>query len=185
MHSILWASILASAGVAVVTTLLVEYLAKPWLEARKDRILEKDRERREGIKDLQRCLLLIARLRGHADKDADVEIPEEYQSPFWAELSERMVNAYEALDPPESVLLEFAYLMTGIEAYAHRVRHGRSREEVSKDLEPASNIMLLFYESFSTPRWRLRIRRNLEIRILSLSGSFKVGTSEESDRLSN
>jgi hypothetical protein len=33
MHSVLWASILASAGVALVTTLLVEYLAKPWLEA--------------------------------------------------------------------------------------------------------------------------------------------------------
>jgi hypothetical protein len=44
MHSILWASILASAGVALVTTLLVEYLAKPGLEARKDRIIENRRE---------------------------------------------------------------------------------------------------------------------------------------------
>src|SRR5437016_5681134 len=35
MHSILWASLLASAGVALVTTLLIEYLAKPGLEARR------------------------------------------------------------------------------------------------------------------------------------------------------
>lgn len=52
MHSILWASILASAGVAVVTTLAIEYLAKPGLEARKDRILEKRREQRAAINEM-------------------------------------------------------------------------------------------------------------------------------------
>ena len=52
MHLVLWASLLASAGVAAVTTLLVEYLAKPWLEARKDRILDKGRQQRTALNDI-------------------------------------------------------------------------------------------------------------------------------------
>jgi hypothetical protein len=63
MHSFLWASILASAAVAVVTTLLVEYLAKPWLEVRKDRILEKDRQRRDSIKVIKESYMLRLNLR--------------------------------------------------------------------------------------------------------------------------
>ena len=42
MSSVLW----ASAAVAASTTLLIEYAAKPWLEVRKDRILEEHRRRR-------------------------------------------------------------------------------------------------------------------------------------------
>jgi hypothetical protein len=41
-----WTPILSSAVTAVFVTLLVEYLAKPRLEARKDRILEGMRARR-------------------------------------------------------------------------------------------------------------------------------------------
>jgi hypothetical protein len=60
MHTVLWASIFASAGVALVTTLLIEYFAKPGLEARKDRILEDRRDQRNALKDLR----LYARLAG-------------------------------------------------------------------------------------------------------------------------
>jgi hypothetical protein len=62
MHSILLASILASAGVALVTTLLVEYLAKPWLEARKERILDKSRQRRAALTNFLRTINLANRL---------------------------------------------------------------------------------------------------------------------------
>ena len=37
MHSLLWASVGVSAGAAVVTTVLIDFLFKPGLEARKDR----------------------------------------------------------------------------------------------------------------------------------------------------
>lgn len=43
------ATILTSAGVAGTVTLLVEYAAKPHLEARKERILDRHRRRRETI----------------------------------------------------------------------------------------------------------------------------------------
>ncbi|MGH3464906.1 MAG: hypothetical protein ACRDP9_25855 [Kribbellaceae bacterium] len=40
----------------MVTTLLLEYLAKPRLEVRKDRILEADRKRRALLDDLHHCM---------------------------------------------------------------------------------------------------------------------------------
>lgn len=55
MHSVSWPSILASALVALVVTLIVEYLAKPRLEARKDRIIEYNRDRRATLKRLSRA----------------------------------------------------------------------------------------------------------------------------------
>jgi hypothetical protein len=49
-------TILTSAGVAGVVTLVIEYLAKPTLEARKDRILAHDRARREAAAELLSAL---------------------------------------------------------------------------------------------------------------------------------
>jgi hypothetical protein len=58
MHSVSWPSILASALVALVVTLVVEYLAKPGLEARKDRIIEYNREQRAALRDIRRAAYL-------------------------------------------------------------------------------------------------------------------------------
>ncbi len=49
---------------ALLTTLIVEYFAKPWLDARKERILEDHRHRRE----LQRLLISLAVHRGVVEK---------------------------------------------------------------------------------------------------------------------
>jgi hypothetical protein len=53
---ILWASILASAVVAGFVTVVIEYLAKPRLEARKERILDAYRQKREAIRNLRRAV---------------------------------------------------------------------------------------------------------------------------------
>lgn len=109
-HSILWASILASAGVALVTTLLVEYLAKPWLEVRKDRILEKNQEQRHALKDLRRSAFLARRLYDfHSMETPDIgEHTTELLSALdgeahkmVADLEEHTANAYEFKDVPE------------------------------------------------------------------------------------
>jgi hypothetical protein len=71
------ASILASAGVALVTTLLVEYLAKPSLEVRKDRILETNRDKRKAIKGIWQVHCLLGELQLNK-KHAPFEIPKEY-----------------------------------------------------------------------------------------------------------
>jgi hypothetical protein len=53
---------LLSAGVAAFITLVIEYFAKPGLEARKDRILSSHRRRREAIDRFDDALFLIGRL---------------------------------------------------------------------------------------------------------------------------
>ncbi len=50
-----WRTVLISAAVAAVTTLLIEYLAKPRLEARKERIVKRQRLRRQLKADLTRA----------------------------------------------------------------------------------------------------------------------------------
>lgn len=86
MHSTLWASIFASAVVAVVTTLLVEYLAKPGLEARKERILESKRERRTALKNIDRATYLAGRIIavevGGLDPCTGQESPRQLEYPY-------------------------------------------------------------------------------------------------------
>jgi hypothetical protein len=129
MHSVLWASIFASAGVAVATILLVEYLAKPGLEARKERILERARERRVGLNDIWRCLHSAARLQAYTDEASEGQIPVEHVNTIAAELSENMVNACEALDAPESFAEEWAQVSAKAEITAQAFRPGGSRKE--------------------------------------------------------
>jgi hypothetical protein len=57
--SALSASLIASAAVAIATTLVVEYAAKPTLEARKERILDKARSSRTLLTQL---LMLESRI---------------------------------------------------------------------------------------------------------------------------
>lgn len=49
--------LLTAAITALFTTLVVEYLAKPWLDARKERIVEAHRERREVQRGLTRLAM--------------------------------------------------------------------------------------------------------------------------------
>jgi hypothetical protein len=65
-HSVVWASVIASVFFAAFVTLLIEYFAKPGLEARKERILENRREQRTAIKNAKRAAYLADRLR-HTD----------------------------------------------------------------------------------------------------------------------
>jgi hypothetical protein len=47
-----WQSLVASAVVAALTTLLIEFTAKPYLEARKDKIVRRARDRDESLRAL-------------------------------------------------------------------------------------------------------------------------------------
>ncbi|WP_146159621.1 hypothetical protein [Allonocardiopsis opalescens] len=62
-------TVLIPAAVAVCTTLLVEYFAKPWLEARKERILEAHRARREAAAVGRRIYFDLGRLEDPVPED--------------------------------------------------------------------------------------------------------------------
>jgi hypothetical protein len=121
MHSsqhsqILWASIVASAAVAALVTLLVEYLAKPQLEARKERILEKNQQRRTALLGLRRIANLPQRIAFYKVAEALGEFASsEDDAPPAADGRERMhiaimeaqdllVTAFELLAPSSSYL---------------------------------------------------------------------------------
>jgi hypothetical protein len=99
LHSILWASILASAGVALVTTLLVEYLARPGFEARKKRILEKKRGHRTALGGLGRAIYLAHNILTVRD-DQDEPVLRMRAVQYAADAERLVFDAYEKLRIP-------------------------------------------------------------------------------------
>ncbi|MGW0503213.1 hypothetical protein [Micromonospora sp. NPDC003241] len=76
MPSINWDTVATSAVTALVVTLAVEYAAKPWLEARKERILGALRSRRELSAAITGVALPAAFLSIDMPKDAKGEVRE-------------------------------------------------------------------------------------------------------------
>jgi hypothetical protein len=158
MHSILWVSILASAGVAVVTTLLVEYLAKPWLEARKDRILEKKREMRDAIKGILQVHNLLGRLLVDK-KHIDYELPEEYLRKVTDQHPEKVDGVLGVLDLPLSIGRQWDRAAATIHEFEFQAQVGEVPDW--DELESASNVLFAFYFYFDEARWHLLKRRRL------------------------
>jgi len=164
-----WASVTASAFVAVVTTLLVEYLAKPGLEVRKDRTLEDRKELRTGVKDIRASIHLARRLQGFITKGledliADTggeKISVEYINKIKAELSERATNAFQVLYPPKSILAEWERAIIIVEALALTFSREISPETMEEYLDPVLEVLELFYDYFGTQRLHLWRRRRL------------------------
>lgn len=102
MHSVLWASIFASGGVALLTTLLVEYFAKPSLEARKERILKKKREHRAALRELGRAIYLAHNILAVRD-DQEEPVLRKRTIQYAADAGRLVLDAYEKLRIPREV----------------------------------------------------------------------------------
>jgi hypothetical protein len=103
--------------VALVTTLLVEYLAKPRLEVRKERILEKSRERRKGINDFRRALNLANKLLAYKGQPPlAFSLMDEQIKRSTTDLQDRMFTAAEFIDVPQSISREWEYTISAIHA---------------------------------------------------------------------
>ena len=179
MHPVLWVSIFASAGVALVTTLAVEYFAKPGLEARKERILDADREERQAFKDLTRCIVLLFRLRRYVGT-----VSEEYISNVTAELSERMANAHLVLRPSRLIEHEWCELLIELQDYEQFVKRGLPREDLLKILDPQYDRFRLFYRYFQLYKWDVERRRQLVREIKSLNVDHrKVRSRRKKERI--
>jgi hypothetical protein len=177
MHSILWASILASAGVALVTTLLVEYLAKPSLEARKDRILEDRRQQRDALKSLDRCVFLAGGLHlsyrmkrsklaaSHPELanvlSGDTEITV-------AEIGKLIASAHEAIEVPAWVYEEWTAAAGMIMSFSTVLRaEGQPGQDTWKDFYCAVYQTEDFLKLLTTSKWHLRRRYKLMKKIKS------------------
>jgi hypothetical protein len=167
VHSILWASILASAGVALVTTLLVEYLAKPWLEVRKDRILENSRARRKAVSGLAESDSLMFRLMASIDKAAPIIEPADQMA---KDLRNHVVFADTTIRVPRSIGIDWNETVFALRAFAFAFYDGRPTSEVLERYETTSRRLKYFQELFNMSRWHLLRRYKLmrEIRSLPL-----------------
>lgn len=190
MHSILWASILASAGVALVTTLLVEYFAKPGLEARKDRILEDKRQQRDALRNLDRCTYLAGRLIGLMRLEAD-EYDQEIMraqkaeaGKMAAEIEGLAANAYEVINVPAWMDHELRKTIIKIGAFSIGLKvKGRAPKDVWEEFDSAADRLDDFLALFATSKWHLWRRRKLIKKIESpvLPNDFKQAVCKQAD----
>lgn len=164
-------SVLVSAGVSVVVTLGIEYFAKPRLEVRRDRILEKHRRRRAVMthwRALERGLRrLIERVRQekpcrHDDDDLHASISEHVGG----------LKATIAVSDDELKNLETTDMLAVAEAWDEyeSVRAGVGRRTnyeldqlVKVEVQPLSERT---FELIAVPRWRGRRRRQVRAQAL-------------------
>jgi hypothetical protein len=158
MHSILWVSVGVSAGVAIITTVLVDFLFKPGLEARKERILEKSRDKRKAIKGIWQAWGLLGQLQLHK-KHAPYEIPKEYLRTVTEQFSEKVDAVFDVLNIPESIGGQWDRAAAIIQTFAFEVQVGEIPEEEWQELESATEVLYDFYHYFKARRWRLLYRR--------------------------
>jgi hypothetical protein len=168
-HSVVWASVIASAFVAAAVTVFIEYIAKPGLEARKDRILENKRELRTGVKDIRASIHLARRLQGFITKGLEELIADtggeqvsvEYVNKIKIELSEHVTNAYQVLYPPKSVVAEWEMAIVMGESIALIFSREIPPETMEDYLDPVLERLELFYDYFGTQRLHLWRRHRL------------------------
>jgi hypothetical protein len=185
MHSILWASILASAGVALVVTLLVEYFAKPGLEARKDRILEKRREQRAAVKDMKRAVFLFLRLAYCLGGIKDGTTSAESFEKIMTEFSECTFRLYEVIDLPKKITDEWQDAVVVLYRYSSVEPGAQWPAEIKENFPLAFGKLTLFYQYLSTAKWHLWRRHKLfkDIKSPSQPVDFEQAVSEQTDSL--
>jgi hypothetical protein len=169
-HSVVWASVIASAFVALVTTLLVEYLAKPGLEARKERILEERREQRKVTNGLGQVALLVGRLSiYHADSELYSSL-DEYVNGIAKELREHVILAHKIIDIPEPIKEKWGRTTAELLAFSLALQSGRrATGKQLERLEAACDILDNFIALLRMPRWHIRRTHKLVMKIKSSS----------------
>lgn len=165
MHSILWASVLASAGVAVVTTLLVEYLAKPGLEVRKDRILEAKQEQRAAINDMRRASLLLIRMAYYLAGLRDGTTSAQAFEKALTEFCECTVRPFEVINPPKKIADEWHDTIVALYRYSSMEPEVQRPTAIQERFPLAFARLGLFHTYFTTAKWHIRRRHQLIKRI--------------------
>ncbi|WP_433254537.1 hypothetical protein ACQPYK_12970 [Streptosporangium sp. CA-135522] len=153
-------SVLVPAAVSLTVTLGIEYVAKPRLEARKERILDAVRARRE----LLTRLVVV----GHAAAAAGFEMPTEASGAALEKLREERSRQFERLDAEVRGLADDAgrYLATFagpartlvadcLSVQLGVVLSGRSRSEQCARVQELVGQMAVV---LGGPRWRFWIR---------------------------
>lgn len=152
-HNLIVSNILVSALVAIVTTLVIEYLAKPGLEARKERILEEARGRRLVLSRLRLTAFLFRKLHESLHQDSPMQA---FEDP---EVIMRRIRA--TIDATVEVAMGGDFGLTeseriSLHAYIAVLEFWRDEP---MDFEQNSDMVLdcleLAMKALGTPGWRV------------------------------
>jgi len=156
---VLWVSIVASTTVAAFTTLLIEYLAKPRLEARKERILDDNRQLRSALRGLQRAVGLTGQIIGLQDQHED-KIFNDRIIQYATEVERLLTFAWEEISVPRSLKEDWMQSTTAVVVFAALVQEGTTsiKEEAWEEVEMIARRLRQYALLFTTSRWRPRRR---------------------------
>jgi hypothetical protein len=154
--SINWDTVQTAAATAVFVTLIVEYFAKPRLEARKERHLETLRTRRTFITGVAELAMAANLLTLDLPNDAERKLQRNFQEERdrqYARMCARVVDMFDGVGKyaaayREPVMSElFAYVMC-LYGVVISTRSKRRQAEIIKELGPAAVAV------FEPSRWR-------------------------------
>jgi hypothetical protein len=156
-HSVVWASVITSTFVALITTLLVEYFAKPRLEARKERILDKSRQRRNAINNFRRAINLANKLLALKGQPSEmVSLMDDHIKRSATDLQEYMFTAFEFIEAPQPLGREWEYTVSSMHAYCAvpSAMWPSVPDDFWEKFEATFNQMRDFCKLFRLSRWR-------------------------------
>lgn len=160
MTQILWASILASAVVAGFVTILIEYLAKPRLEARKERILDAYRQEREALRGLRRAVQragIMCEISGI--KGTYEALAQDRMRKLGAEVDQLVDAAFVALTAPRSLDHSWKYTAGFISGFMTNAQVDPPDGDAMSQAMPIFEDLELYRTLFEIPRWHWRQRR--------------------------
>ncbi|NJC15630.1 hypothetical protein F4558_005456 [Micromonospora profundi] len=164
---------------AAFTTLLIEYLAKPWLEVRKERILDRDRRRRGALHGMNQALFLAGRLVALREAQ-DNEVLRERAVNMAAEIEPLVMTAVHELEVPARLEEEWTDSTSAMVSSIIILKREPPAEEVWQRFDIASEIAGCFADLLGTPRRRWRKRRKLVKEIRSI-GSPRADVSSDDE----
>jgi len=177
MHSILWASII-SAGVALVTTLLVEYPAKPWLEVRKDRILEDNRNQRTRLRGLDHATTLAGSMLALRKEQTNVMFREQTIK-FASEVQELASLAYEELAVPKYFGDDWTEITAITHSFCLRAKIVVPDEQSWNKFDAATDQLDRYTKVLRISRWHFWRQRKLRHEIISHQYMVRVAGHQE------
>jgi hypothetical protein len=182
--NILWASILGSAAVAAFVTLAIEYLAKPWLEVRKERIQERSRRQRTALHSLISASYKtgqIVALRNEQSSEffraRTIGIAEEALALIEAALMER---ATQQINAPASLSDDWSTTSASVSGFLLVVKVKPPNKEAWDMFDTDSDRLGDYADLFSTPGWHWWRRRKLVHKIESSASPRLARDSEPS-----
>ena len=160
---VIWLTAFVSALTAGIVTLAIEYAAKPWLDARKHRILELSKLRRDAVRDLRRANYLCDQVREYRDHLNW----EELRIKFTAQLKELEPLLERLAEQTPDILakrLQNALLVPSAQVAACAsltAQKDATLADMWSVFDPAAIGLKDLYGYLTTERWRWLKRRKL------------------------